>query len=365
MKRLKQHLLLIVLPIISLVSLAIISYLATIQIDRLKLQTDKIYFGNLTQVLYLQTVSSNFKNNILLYSLRSKDTTTIKEKKRKIIINWQKYIKSYKTKDEKEVINDIDKHIIESLKTNKISIMYSVINKIEFLIDYEISNAKNGRKEFLSQYNSMKSTLKIFIISLAILTLAITGFIAYKLFQKHTVLEHSNMKFKRDAITDGMTTLYNKAYFNTILDEKARQFAKMNNVEVAFVMMDIDFFKQYNDTYGHDKGDITLIAVADVLKNYFNKMFEYPFRLGGEEFGVLIFDVNKETLEMFLEDIRHEIMALNIEHSGSKVHDVVTISGGATIITPNDRRTPKEIYIAADKMLYESKHNGRNRFTIE
>jgi len=363
-KLFKNHFLLVMLPIISLSSLTIISFLATTQIDRLKLQIDKIYFGNFTQVLYLQSVSSNFKDNILYLSLGNQDMKKIQDNKRNIILNWQKYTKSYKTNNEKKVIQDIDKTIIKALKTNKIVIIYDVIKKIEFLIDYEVSHAKRGRKEFLIKYNSMKNTLDNIIISLVILTIIITGFIGYKLFLKHTTLEHSNMKFKKDAITDGMTTLYNKAYFNTILDEKVRQFAKMNNVDVAFVMMDIDFFKQYNDTYGHDKGDIALIAVADVLKKYFNKMFEYPFRLGGEEFGVLIFDTNKESLKLFLEDIRHEIMALKIEHSGSKVHDILTISMGATIITPNDRRTPKEIYIEADKMLYESKHNGRNRWTI-
>jgi len=129
-------------------------------------------------------------------------------------------------------------------------------------------------------------------------------------------------------------------------------------------MFDIDFFKQYNDTYGHDMGDKTLIAVADVLKKYFNKEYEYVFRLGGEEFGVLLFDTNKEILEHCLQDINKKIVDLKIEHKTSEALDVVTISIGAIIYLPNSYVSANKLYKIADENLYKSKHSGRNKYTL-
>ena len=105
-------------------------------------------------------------------------------------------------------------------------------------------------------------------------------------------MEYLVDKYKSDSITDGLTGLYNRKYFDNILDETT-VVSQENDWSSAFVMIDIDFFKQFNDTYGHDAGDIALKTVAKILDTLYSEEYDYVFRLGGEEFGILIFDINR------------------------------------------------------------------------
>ena len=129
-------------------------------------------------------------------------------------------------------------------------------------------------------------------------------------------------------------------------------------------MIDIDYFKQYNDTYGHDMGDETLKKVATTLKKYFDKKYEFVFRLGGEEFGVVLFDVDDESLENSLKDINYKILELEIEHKNSKILNIVSISMGAIIYEPHTYISANKLYKQADECLYKSKENGRNQYHI-
>lgn len=95
-----------------------------------------------------------------------------------------------------------------------------------------------------------------------------------------TELERYKNELEHLAITDGLTSLYNRRYFNQILPQEINR-AKRNKKCIAFIMLDIDFFKQYNDAYGHLKGDETLIKVAHTIKHYFNRASDFCFRLGG------------------------------------------------------------------------------------
>jgi diguanylate cyclase (GGDEF)-like protein len=160
-----------------------------------------------------------------------------------------------------------------------------------------------------------------------------------------------------------MTKLYNRKYFDTIFDNMPF-IANANNWQCAFIMIDIDFFKQYNDTYGHDMGDDALKKVSSVLKEYFDKKYEFVFRLGGEEFGVVLFDIDNNILEECLKDINRKIIELNIEHKGSKILEVLSISIGAIIYEPNSYISANKLYKKADECLYESKQNGRNQYHI-
>ena len=196
------------------------------------------------------------------------------------------------------------------------------------------------------------------------ITILITFFVTFLNLKKQSNLQKLIKKYKLDAITDGMTKLYNKKYFNNLLDNVVKNFANTNNTFVAFIMIDIDNFKKYNDNYGHDKGDDTLIAVATILKNNLNQKNHFVFRLGGEEFGALIFDTNKDEIKKILEKLRVNVQNLNIEHKFNENHGVVTISIGAVLIKPYDDKTPRDIYISADKMLYKSKKLGRNQWHL-
>jgi diguanylate cyclase (GGDEF)-like protein len=137
-----------------------------------------------------------------------------------------------------------------------------------------------------------------------------------------------------------------------------------NNWECAFVMLDIDFFKPFNDTYGHDMGDMVIKSVANTLRKSFNKQYEYIFRIGGEEFGIVIFDTNKQRLEKSLNNFRNNIQKLQIPHTASKT-GFLTVSMGAIIVDETFKDMGvKELYKKADSKLYHSKENGRDQYTI-
>jgi len=338
------------------------SFIFNSQIENLKLQIDKIYFGNFVPVKNLQNISSNYKDMIICLQNKEK-LCSIKRSEKKINQYWNDYFKSYKTEQEKKVVNSINDDIQLSFMSKNAMKYNIMIQKINFLIDYEVNNAKKQRVEFLHKYEQMKKLLFYNIIALVIFSFAIFIYLTYSIIKKDNHLTVLNKKYKLESITDSMTMLYNRGYFDTIFDS-IPIVSNANKWETAFVMFDIDFFKQYNDTYGHDMGDETLKAVASELKKYFNKEYEYVFRLGGEEFGAILFDVDQEILENCLKAILKMIEFLKIEHKESKANEFVTVSIGAIIYEPGSNISPNRLYKMADENLYKSKQNGRNQYTI-
>lgn len=223
-----------------------------------------------------------------------------------ILKNWNSYNNSYKTQKERKIVDDVNKSIINSFKIDKIDIYELVMKQINFLKDYEVDVAYKQRRAFLTDYSDMKKYLLYNIIAIIIVSFAIIIFIIYQIIKKDNQLTILTRKYKIESITDSMTNLYNRKYFDNIFDNLPF-ISNANNWKSAFVMVDIDFFKQYNDTYGHDLGDETLKAVANTLKEYFNKEYEYVFRLGGEEFGVVLFDTDEDILIECLDDINKKL----------------------------------------------------------
>lgn len=166
------------------------------------------------------------------------------------------------------------------------------------------------------------------------------------------------------SITDGLTSLYNRRYFNDTAHNFVLESVRNNKV-FAFVLLDIDNFKKYNDTYGHQDGDDVLIQVANSLKVTFKRGDDQVFRLGGEEFGVLISSKTKINIMDLIEEARANIENLKIKHEKNPPLNVVTASFGALIISLDSNVNIKveNIYKKADEQLYKAKENGRN--TIE
>jgi diguanylate cyclase (GGDEF)-like protein len=353
---------LMMLLITIILTLVVASLLFNKQIDVLKRQIDSIYFGNFMPVLKLNNVANSYKDLIICIN-NPKLRCDFKKHKRVIKKNWQYYFKSYKTDKERAVINAINTDMQSSFEGKNPAKFNIMIQKINFLIEYETDEAYKQRKEFLNSYDSMKDYLLYNVIAIVLLALAVVIYIIYSVIKKDNQLTILNQKYKMEAITDSMTKLYNRNYFDTIFDNLPK-ISTANNWHSAFIMFDIDYFKQYNDTYGHDKGDETLKAVATTLKTYFNKEYEYVFRLGGEEFGVILFDIDKEILIECLKDINRNVRNLQIEHSGSQVEEVVTISIGAYLYKPNSDISTNRMYKLADENLYKAKQNGRNQYVI-
>ncbi len=165
------------------------------------------------------------------------------------------------------------------------------------------------------------------------------------------------------SITDGLTSLYNRRHFDEIFPKQLK-IAKRQNSYLAFAMVDIDKFKQYNDIYGHQEGDSALKAVANILKNGLKRADDYSFRLGGEEFGLLFKSKTKQGTIEICERIRQGVEKLNIEHKGNSAKPFLTISMGVVLISPQSSALPEEIYKKADDALYKAKNSGRNRVEI-
>jgi len=166
------------------------------------------------------------------------------------------------------------------------------------------------------------------------------------------------------SITDAMTNLFNRRYFDSTFPKKL-SLAKRLKKDIAFCMMDIDHFKQYNDTYGHQEGDNALIAVANVLQKSLRREGDFIFRLGGEEFGMLYFTKDKNDALNIANKTRQNIENIQIEHKNNSASNYVTVSMGLYIYNfDSENISHEDIYLETDKLLYQSKQNGRNQVTV-
>jgi len=177
-----------------------------------------------------------------------------------------------------------------------------------------------------------------------------------------TQAENYKTKLEYLAITDGMTSLFNRRYFNKILPREINR-TKRNNTQLAFIMLDVDFFKLYNDTYGHLRGDDVLIAIANTIQKHFNRASDFCFRLGGEEFGIICTVNAFNEVYQQAEQLRIAIEDLHIEHRHNNVSNYITASIGIAIF---DRfGTAETLYSQADAELYKAKESGRNKVCMK
>ncbi len=162
------------------------------------------------------------------------------------------------------------------------------------------------------------------------------------------------------SITDVLTGLYNRRYFNKVIEDELNR-AKRDKKHLSFLIMDVDNFKLYNDTYGHQKGDYVLQKIGQVLNERTLRTSDFAFRLGGEEFGIVFSNLDAKRSKEFAQNILYDIENLNIEHSKNSHYNHVTSSAGLVILNSNELTSAEELYISADKLLYKAKEDGRNR----
>lgn len=164
------------------------------------------------------------------------------------------------------------------------------------------------------------------------------------------------------SVTDMLTSLYNRRYFDYVIEKEVR-IAHRNKTSLAFAVIDIDYFKKYNDQYGHPAGDNVLMNVAQVLKQSLKRPNDYAFRLGGEEFGIIISVNDMEQVSDFFNTLRIQVEALEIQHGGSDISQFLTISAGAHISINGALMNANQIYLKADEALYRAKQH-RNAVVV-
>ncbi len=161
------------------------------------------------------------------------------------------------------------------------------------------------------------------------------------------------------SITDPLTGLFNRRHFNTIIPEELNR-ARRDSKTVGLLVIDIDHFKQYNDTFGHQAGDDVIQKVALVLNESSKRAGEYAFRLGGEEFAIFFSIPDKNQAMQFAQNIRESVSNQAIEHPKNGTAKVITVSIGLALCDGSSNSTMESLYKKADINLYKAKANGRN-----
>lgn len=176
-----------------------------------------------------------------------------------------------------------------------------------------------------------------------------------KLREMTASLSARSRKLEHAALTDSLTGMQNRRYFDDALREYLEEFRRIDK-PIGLMILDLDHFKQVNDTHGHDVGDAVLKAVADCLKD-FTRFHDVVARLGGEEFAVVAPNMDDDLLIKLAERIRKAISSLSIVAGNVRIK--VTTSVGLAVW--DRRETVEDFYRRADRMLYEAKRMGRNR----
>lgn len=167
-------------------------------------------------------------------------------------------------------------------------------------------------------------------------------------------------KLQEELIRDTLTGLYNRRYYDEKLEYELLH-SRREHRSITYVMMDIDNFKRYNDTYGHRKGDEVLSKIGLVLKKKIDEKGHFSFRMGGEEFVLLLIGLKADKALECVESLRQTIEELEIEHLNNSAADWVTASFGMVYIdTEHMIADENALYSAADNALYEAKKRGRN-----
>ena len=172
-------------------------------------------------------------------------------------------------------------------------------------------------------------------------------------------LDAANQELVRISSSDGLTGIANRRYFDQAISVEWRR-ARRHSNSIAMMVCDIDNFKLFNDTYGHQAGDDCLRKVATAIRQHTERPSDIVARYGGEEFAVVLPETTIGGALMVAEKIRQAIRELNIPHASS-ASGRVTMSIGIASAAPGFDNPPDDLIQAADKALYRAKHEGRDR----
>lgn len=376
---------------LGLVLIGVMGYSNTASVKK---NLDTIYFGSFVPVIELNNILQLYHGKIsnTIYRVKNSQISLgqasieIKESISKIESEWKKYESHFKRDDELQYVeyaaieiqatniffNKIASNISsdsaarESFET-RIEYIHNIIKK---LINYEIELAKYERKRFLTLYDRLILNIGV-ILGLTIIGVLLISYYVFKSIQKdHTRLElttkklqKANKKLENVSYTDVLTSLHNRRYFNFVYERELKR-AKRTKSYITFMMIDIDYFKQYNDTYGHIEGDFALKSVAKVLKDKLKRPSDFVFRLGGEEFGVLLTDIDESNSASLAKEITQAVKLREIKHETSKAGEFLTISIGVVCTQADESLDEEILIIRADEMLYKAKENGRDNYVI-
>ena len=248
--------------------------------------------------------------------------------------------------------------------------------KCSDLIDYGLCNSaccplavvkKQEKREYDIEIKSEPGSNRSYILSAAPLTTVIGTVATISQFKDITErkiaeqkLEELNQTLTKMARVDGLTQIANRRHFDDTIAQEWIRLSRSGEA-LSLIMADIDYFKKYNDYYGHQAGDDCLTAVAGGLEQVAKRPADLVARYGGEEFVILLPDCDLAGACHVAQLALEAVTALNIEHLQSDILTRVSLSMGVAALIPSAEQTPAELIAQADKALYQAKEEGRNR----
>ena len=176
-------------------------------------------------------------------------------------------------------------------------------------------------------------------------------------------LKFVNAELEELVTLDGLTHVANRRKLDEYLAEEWGR-ATRSQQPLSLIMLDIDFFKPYNDCYGHQAGDICLITVAQAVQSAVRRSTDLVARYGGEEFAVILPSTDLAGAEVIANEIRQAVTALEIPHQGSESSSIVSVSLGIACVVPTTASSSEELIAQADQALYLAKQQGRNCYVM-
>jgi len=227
--------------------------------------------------------------------------------------------------------------------------------KVALLLEKIIeSQAVSYEKVVFNYEQSRQNTL----IAIAVIFIVIAFVVVFAIRTSGKQFQHVS----RLAIIDDVTGTYNRRYFDMVLEEEWKR-SMREYTPLSLLMIDIDFFKAYNDSFGHQTGDVCLFTVGKVLMSQLKRSSDFTARYGGEEFVIVLPNTQVEYARLLAERIRRSIEEARIKAGNDSVSPWVTVSIGLATTTAEYEQSSAVLIKAADKCLYDSKRAGRNRVT--
>ncbi|MBE0598213.1 MAG: GGDEF domain-containing protein [Desulfuromonadales bacterium] len=168
---------------------------------------------------------------------------------------------------------------------------------------------------------------------------------------------------QRNSLTDSLTGLLNRRFFDNALQTEFSRH-KRTGSQLSLIMIDVDYFKKYNDYYGHLEGDDCLRQIARALKTVIERGTDLVARYGGEEFAVILPDTDCQGAQVLSERIARSVLALNLPHADSDISEWVTLSMGIASAADHVLVDGSQLVEFADQAMYRAKKNGRNRYEV-
>lgn len=250
----------------------------------------------------------------------------------------------------KELFEQLDNLIPREKQTSDIDIQKYIV---DYNLKYTNENENQIYKEFFHSFEEIKKVQNKNVIG------AINNYQSIlEIRNKQKEIEKESELLKNEVNIDSLTSIYNRRYLNelkTLIHEN-------ENMTIGIAIIDIDYFKEYNDTYGHLKGDEALIEIANIMKENSSKGI-VPCRYGGDEFFVVFINKSKKAIELYLNSVAQTLKDMSIEHQSSNCSDQLTLSIGYDVRKATKDLNYTTIFENADKAVYASKRCGRNQIT--